>query len=247
MRNSFVTGLVLLFSVVSPTASQATQYEFEVIIKFFQETDEQPVVNWGHESLAQLAPGAVQRDYKDLPVERQSPNGDLPALETVQAVSDGMRTFLGVHTPTVYFGVTDQHSNSCTGSITGSQYCPAERSIYITSNDVERAYERYGGSAGLAYIVAHEFAHAIQHALNTSKAVSKLELQADCLAGFFLHAAPNLTLQAYHVENVRAAAWLSGDYYFHHRQHHGTPLERLSSVQAGLLGDLTVCFSEKYQ
>ncbi|API53048.1 hypothetical protein BMW22_16765 [Rhizobium leguminosarum] len=88
-------------------------------------------------------------------------------------------------------------------------------------------------------IIAHEFAHIHQYALNLDKellegqpTVKRLELHADILAGFFLGArkreAPSLSM--YSAGEVFNRI---GDSKFTDRNHHGTPLERVSASQFG--------------
>ena len=70
-------------------------------------------------------------------------------------------------------------------------YCPAERRVVISRQTLSAAGSRHG-KAAIAVIVAHEFAHARQHAVPgfASDVVWSAvvdELQADCAAGTYLN------------------------------------------------------------
>ena len=52
------------------------------------------------------------------------------------------------------------------------------------------------GDAALAYILAHEYAHAMQTALGFKPDITPIsELQADCLAGLYLGLITNINYQ----------------------------------------------------
>jgi len=68
-------------------------------------------------------------------------------------------------------------------------YCPADETLFLPVAYVERRYAILG-DAPVGFVVAHEFAHRVQHVTGTLalRAQGKLytrdtELQADCLAG----------------------------------------------------------------
>ena len=68
-------------------------------------------------------------------------------------------------------------------------YCPPDQTIYLPTTYIDRRY-RILGDAPVGFVVAHEFAHRVQHVTGTLllKAQGKLftkdtELQADCLSG----------------------------------------------------------------
>lgn len=90
-------------------------------------------------------------------------------------------------------------------SATGPFYCPADSKVYIDLSFYHDLQERFGapGDFAMAYVVAHEVGHHIQHLLGTTDKVDRmrgkvseeelnalsvrLELQADFLAGVWAH------------------------------------------------------------
>jgi len=87
----------------------------------------------------------------------------------------------------------------------GPFYCPLDRTVYIDPTFYEALHRRFGapGDFAQAYVIAHEFGHHIQNQLGISeqvqrlqgrvsqleynKASTRLELQADFLAGVWAH------------------------------------------------------------
>lgn len=64
----------------------------------------------------------------------------------------------------------------------GSSYCPKTHTIYLVPEQMSVFYEAFGPSS-VAYIIAHEFGHAIQYRYDNLEGGAEVELQADCLAG----------------------------------------------------------------
>jgi predicted metalloprotease len=135
-------------------------------------------------------------------------------------------------TPELYFGVRPGRTRSSCGRIDGSAYCPADHALFITTRDIGMAY-RYGDAA-LAFIIAHEYAHAMQAAFRFMPGYTALaELQADCLAGVYLGSMPNVSVDRADVNEIGALAYRLGDYTWG-RYHHGTPEQRLRAVVRGI-------------
>jgi predicted metalloprotease len=88
----------------------------------------------------------------------------------------------------------------------GPFYCPADEKVYIDLSFFDELKNRFGAKGGdfaIAYVVAHEIGHHVQHLLGTSTRVHErqqrlsekagnklsvaLELQADFYAGIWAH------------------------------------------------------------
>jgi len=157
-------------------------------------------------------------------------------------------------------------------SATGPFYCPADHKVYLDLGFFKELSDRFGapGDFAQAYVIAHEFGHHIQNLLGTSDRVRgdrtgansasvALELQADCYAGVWGHAASQSgRFQAGHVEldpgdaneALRAAAAIGDDRLQRmatgrvqpERFTHGTSVQRQSWFQRGMTtGDPAQC------
>jgi len=131
-------------------------------------------------------------------------------------------------------------------------YCSADDTIYVAQRFAAAVYEgalrglpgeasggRAAGDFGVAYIVAHEYAHNLQHELGLfslarSNSSEPFELQADCLAGAWgssVFAAGKLTPED--IEEAVGTALAVGDFDVSSANHHGTPQERRSAWLTG--------------
>ncbi|MBW4565780.1 MAG: neutral zinc metallopeptidase [Mojavia pulchra JT2-VF2] len=137
-------------------------------------------------------------------------------------------------TPQLVWNVAQGSRGRC-GRIYGSHYCKLNHTVYITRQDIRMAY--YFGDAALAYIVAHEYAHAMQTAYRFQPRVTPIsELQADCLAGVYLGLIPNIVLDDRDILEISSLAYHLGDYQWGSRHHHGTPAQRVNAVRLGIRG-----------
>jgi len=158
-------------------------------------------------------------------------------------------------------------------SATGPFYCPADAKVYLDLGFFNELSQRFGapGDFAQAYVVAHELGHHVQALLGLSDAASRdrrtgpqsasvaLELQADCFAGIWGHAASqNGQLRAGHVqlepgdaeEALRAAASIGDDRLqkmatgrvMPERFTHGSSAQRVDAFNRGMQsGDVRAC------
>jgi len=154
-------------------------------------------------------------------------------------------------------------------------YCPADRKVYLDLGFFDELSRRFGapGDFAQAYVIAHELGHHVQNLLGLNARAAQdrrtgeasasvaLELQADCFAGVWGHAASqNGRFQAGHVEldpgdadeAIRAAGAIGDDrlqkmatgHVMPDRFTHGSSAERIASFSRGMQsGDPRACTS----
>jgi predicted metalloprotease len=141
-------------------------------------------------------------------------------------------------------------------------YCSADDTIYVGQQFAADLYEgvlrglpgeaagfgRAAGDFAVAYVLAHEYAHNLQHELGVfnnqvGPTARPFELQADCLAGAWAYSVyAEGELAAGDLEEATNAALAVGDFDVGNAQHHGTPTERRDAVLAGFnSGDPSAC------
>lgn len=150
---------------------------------------------------------------------------------------------------------------------TGPFYCPADSKVYIDLSFYDELKTRFGapGDFAMAYVVAHEVGHHIQHLLGTTDKIDRLrgkvseeelnalsvrlELQADFLAGVWAHHTQRKELlEAGDIEEALNAANAIGDdrlqmqaqgYVVPDAFTHGTSEQRMRWFKKGLAtGDI---------
>ena len=156
---------------------------------------------------------------------------------------------------------------------TGPFYCPSDRKVYLDLGFFRELSERFGapGDFAQAYVVTHEIGHHVQNLLGymdrvahgaragANSASVALELQADCFAGVWGHAASQRgRFQAGGVElepgdadeAIRAAAAIGDDRLqrmatgrvMPDRFTHGTSAQRVEWFRRGMeSGDPRAC------
>jgi predicted metalloprotease len=141
-------------------------------------------------------------------------------------------------------------------------YCPADDTIYVgeklaadiwdgVANDFPGQRAGHGkavGDFGLAYLVAHEYAHNVQQELGLAGmdpryGVEPVELQADCMAGLWGNSVYREgKLRPGDVEEAISTVQAVGDFESGSPQHHGTPEERRAAWLLGYeTGDPSRC------
>jgi len=156
---------------------------------------------------------------------------------------------------------------------TGPFYCPADRKVYLDLGFFDELSRRFGapGDFAQAYVIAHELGHHVQNLLGLNARAAQdrrtgeesasvaLELQADCFAGVWGHAASeNGRFQAGRVEldpgdadeAIRAAGAIGDDrlqkmatgHVMPDRFTHGSSAQRIAAFSRGMQsGDPRAC------
>ncbi len=191
--------------------------------------------------------------------------------EVLQSVDEYWTVTLresGLQDPRVVYAWVPRGRSALTGCrvLAGDDaafYCPADDTIYIAERFALDVYngigdrfpgERAGqgnavGEFGLAYVVAHEYAHNVQFELGfyelqrPGDGVKAFELQADCMAGLWGNAVYRAgRYDDRDVEQAISTAQAAGDFDYGTAQHHGTPDERREAWLAGFrTGDPSNC------
>lgn len=126
---------------------------------------------------------------------------------------------------------TDAVQTACGGAsaASGPFYCPADQTIYMDLSFFEELRTRFGAKGGdfaIAYVIAHEVGHHVQHLVGTAGEVRQrqqglttteanelsvgLELQADFYAGVWAHHNKEY-LEEGDIEEALSAASAVGD------------------------------------
>jgi hypothetical protein len=127
-------------------------------------------------------------------------------------------------------------------------YCPLDDTIYVGRRLVQEVNDGTG-DFGVAYVVAHEYAHNIQQELGwfdeglQVTTVAPFELQADCMAGAWGWSVyEEGRLEPGDIQEAVATALAVGDFDYTNPQHHGTPNERREAWLRGYSsGDPSIC------
>jgi len=135
----------------------------------------------------------------------------------------------------------------------GPFYCPADRKLYIDPSfyDLMKSKLRAPGDFAQAYVIAHEVGHHVQNLIGSSRLdvdgetknqVSvRVELQADCFAGVWGHAArATLEINDEDLKEALTAAHAIGDDALGHADKgtftHGSSEQRLRWFRLGFEG-----------
>ena len=163
---------------------------------------------------------------------------------------------------------SDSVDSACgqASAATGPFYCPGDQKVYLDLSFFRELAQRFGapGDFAQAYVVAHEIGHHVQNltgALSSGSGLSRRsanaqsvrqELQADCLAGVWGHAAAtrNRLEPGDAEEGLKAAAAIGDDRLQRESTGrvvpdsftHGSSAERVAALRRGLeSGDVSSC------
>jgi uncharacterized protein len=134
---------------------------------------------------------------------------------------------------------------------TAAFYCPADDTIYVAQAFAAALWDgvleglpgtgRAAGDFGVAYVLAHEYAHNLQEEFGVfsrpSPTAEPFELQADCFAGAWGNSVYRQgLLEPGDVEEAINTALAVGDFDVSNAQHHGTPEQRREAWLLGFEG-----------
>lgn len=147
----------------------------------------------------------------------------------------GCKRLFGV-SPTIVYVNRGQAYSPCrdpngNNRVDGSVFCSANFQIYIVNEDINRTYQY--GDAAFAFLICHEFAHAMQHYWKCRYTNPNSELQADCLAAIFMYHMYQYGVQLDYSDfrETLGFAHSIGDYCCNIS--HGTPQMRWDAVNNG--------------
>jgi predicted metalloprotease len=164
----------------------------------------------GVDILSLLGGGAPQTEMVGTSGEVQSTPQEERMVDFVDAVAgdtqDAWERMLGdryQRTQVVLFRDAIDSACGFAQSATGPFYCPRDAKVYLDLGFFQELSQRFGapGDFAQAYVIAHEFGHHVQNILGLTQRVQQdprpgassasvaLELQADCFAGLWGHAA----------------------------------------------------------
>jgi uncharacterized protein len=134
---------------------------------------------------------------------------------------------------------------------TAAFYCPGDDTIYVSQAFAAALWEgvleglpgtgRAAGDFGVAYVLAHEYAHNLQEEFGVfsrpSPTAEPFELQADCFAGAWGNSVYRQgLLEPGDIEEAINTALAVGDFDVSNAQHHGTPEQRREAWLLGFEG-----------
>ena len=124
-------------------------------------------------------------------------------------------------------GCFSNHGGRIAQDVGGTSYCPRVNTIYVVQEQLQPFYTHFGPAA-IAYVIAHEYGHYLQHSFGMEYTQPVSELQADCLSGAILgQGAEELEITTRDIINMSQAAYTIGS------KSHGTGAQRAYAVYAG--------------
>ncbi len=137
-------------------------------------------------------------------------------------------------------------------SVAPAVYCPADHSIHLDIDGIDRliaataAASNMDGDAVAVFIIAHEYAHAVQTMARISLQNPRKELQADCFAGLYIHHSQILQGGEDDLDEIAVGVLKAGDYIHDHANHHGSGMRRLHATMTGLQGNVQGCINAEF-
>jgi len=126
---------------------------------------------------------------------------------------------------TVYGGCGEHMMGDDVG---GSYYCPYTHTVILDKSQLKAFHEAFGASS-VAYVIAHEFSHALQGQFKIKLEDPNHELQADCMAGVFIAVgSEELDVTREDTISMAQAAYNIGD------KTHGTGAQRAFALMGGM-------------
>ena len=213
----------------------------------------------------QTAPGTAT----SAPGQPVTPSSDASAVFASKILKDTEETWGQIfaqsgqrYPPPTLVLFDDSVESACglSSAAVGPFYCPGDRKVYLDLSFFRELDRRFGapGDFAQAYVIAHEVGHhvqnlvgALQNGGGNAQSVRQ-ELQADCLAGVWGHAAAgrNLLDPGDVDEGLRAASAIgddtlqrrSGGRVMPESFTHGSSADRVSAFKRGFDGgDLRAC------
>jgi predicted metalloprotease len=134
---------------------------------------------------------------------------DCALVADIESIEDYWRTELPAlgasysHAPTRFFRGQTPSGCGVADTGVGPFYCPSDDRVYIDLSFFDELHDQFGATGGAfvnAYVLAHEYGHHVQDLLGVESRINhsatgptsdsvRLELQADCYAGVWAHAA----------------------------------------------------------
>jgi hypothetical protein len=188
------------------------------------------------------------------------PSAGKPLTEFLSAVLDDVDEFWSVYfsqhtalryTPAKRYWYDKPVSTACgrvAPGVTGSFYCPLDSGLYLDAQFLQTIRNSSNfGDFPVAYVVAHEVGHHVQHEFGLTKILAyivlgetfsrEIELQADCLAGVWSKSATTRKLATpADITQAVTLAWTIGDAKSVSQRSsaaHGTPDDRAAAFLAG--------------
>ena len=128
--------------------------------------------------------------------------------------------------------------------IGGSSYCGLTNTIYMVPEEL-KIFKKVFGITTIGFVVAHEFAHAVQDVYKIDLPGPSHELQADCIAGMLLKTFKNkLDISREKVLDLTELAYALGDFS---PETHGTGEQCKYALLSGMGLIPSSCASSRMQ